>query len=98
MFILLINLTLEVKEPKIVFEWLVEKNVITGSQSDKRIIQRIIHHWKESDGEIFQKYTKFSSKNEEINVICDQSQIDQTILSVHEGKQPVDSESPKNKF
>ena len=63
LFILLINLALGEKEPKIVFEWLVEKNVIIGSKSDKRIVQRIIHHWKESGGEIFQNYTKFSSKN-----------------------------------
>ena len=47
---------------------------------------------------MFQNYSKISSKNEEINVICDQGQIDQNILSVHEGKQPVDSESPKNEI
>ena len=43
MFVLMLNVALG-SEPKIVFEWLEAKNVLIGSNSDKRTVQHKIHH------------------------------------------------------
>ena len=69
-FVLMLNLALG-NEPKIVFEWLVAKNVLSGSNSEKRTVQHIIHHWKISGGEIFQNYSKSSSETNPLT--CDQN-------------------------
>ena len=81
-FILLINLALGESGPKITFEWLIDKNIITGSKYDQRRVQQIIHHWKMSSGEILQNYTNSSSKNKQ----------EQHIFSVHEGKRFLENE------
>lgn len=100
---LVINLALGTNEPKTSIEWLIEKNIISGSNSDKRTIQNVIHHWKVTCGEIFQKYDKSSTSKEPFS--CDIIQNDEKcddyekqfvqnsplnthISSVHEGKKP----------
>ena len=43
---------------KSTIQWLKENNIISCSKSDERTVQHIIHHWKSSCGEIFQKYSE----------------------------------------
>jgi hypothetical protein len=44
-----------------IIQWLRDKKIVIGSNSDKRTIQHVIHHWKTSGGEILQKYNKSTS-------------------------------------
>ena len=94
-FILLINLALGESGPKITFEWLTDKNIITGSKYDQRRVQQIIHHWKISSGEIFQNYTNCNHnqikefKSPELRHSPNTKFLQSSLLnvpSVHEGK------------
>ena len=78
MLVLMLNLALG-NEPKLVFEWLVAKSVLIGSNSENRTVQHIIYHRKISGGEIFQNYSKSKSETDHLT-------FDQHISSVHKGK------------
>ena len=55
-----------VNQVKKTIQWLREKRFICYSKSDQRTVQNIIHYWKISGGEVFQKYSKSTRTNEEI--------------------------------
>ena len=90
---LLINLALGENEPKTTFEWLVKK--LPGSKYDQRKVQRIIHYWKTTSGEIFQNYTNYNHnqikefKSPELRHSPNTKFLQSSLLnvpSVHEGK------------
>ena len=55
---IMINLAIGGSKVKSTIQWLKEINIISSSKSDERTVQHIIHHWKSSCGEIFQKYSE----------------------------------------
>ena len=55
---IMINLAIGGSKVKSTIQWLKENNIISCSKSDERTVQHIIHHWKSSGGEIFQKYSE----------------------------------------
>ena len=55
---IMINLAIGGSKVKSTIQWLKENNIISCSKSDERTVQHIIHHWKSSCGEIFQKYSE----------------------------------------
>ena len=86
--ILVINLALGGNEPKTTIKWLVEKNIINGTKSDKRRVQQIVHHWKISSGEIFEKHTSNNEGKISAQQISSVHEEKKPFSSVHEGKKP----------
>ena len=85
--ILVINLALGGNEPKTTIKWLVEKNIINGTKSDRRV-QQIVHHWKISSCEIFEKYTSNNEGKTSDQHISSVLEEKEPFSSVHEGKKP----------
>ena len=55
--ILVINLALGAK-PKDTLKWIKDKNIISDSQYDERLVYDVIRHWKMTSGEVFLKHHK----------------------------------------